>query len=117
MVQEIQVSLCCDGESQEGLVSLIIYVLTSPRTLFLRFKLLVDEHSASEDLPYTVSTTRGYRQQEPVDNVMVGVALGKVFSGLLNVFEKVAQRATPILIPPTTIYMNEINDSRNPQIQ
>lgn len=43
--------------------------------------------------------------------------LGKVFSGLLNVFEKVAQRATPILIPVTTIYMNEINDSRNPQIQ
>ncbi len=48
---------------------------------------------------------------------MVGVALGIVFSGLLNVFEKVAQRATPILIPVTTIYMNEINDSRNPQIQ
>lgn len=48
---------------------------------------------------------------------MVGVALGKVFSGLLNVFEKVAQRATPILIPATTIYMNEINDGRNPQIQ
>lgn len=46
---------------------------------------------------------------------MVGVALGKVFSGLLNVFEKVAQRATPILIPPTKIYMNEINDSRNPK--
>ena len=61
VVSEIQVSLCCDRESQLGLVSLIIYVLTSRQTLFLRSKLLVDEHSASEDLPYTVSTTRGYR--------------------------------------------------------
>ena len=61
VVQEIQVSLCCDEESQLGLVSLIIYVLTSRQTLFLRSKLLVDEHSSSEDLSYTVSTTRGYR--------------------------------------------------------
>ena len=78
---------------------------------------LVPANNRKRPSPYTVPTTRSYRQQEPVDNVMVGVALGKVFSGLLNVFEKVAQRATPILIPPTTIYMNEINDGRNPQIQ
>lgn len=48
---------------------------------------------------------------------MVGGTLGKVFSGLLIVFEKVAQRATLILIPPTIIYMNEINAGRNLQIQ
>ena len=29
-----------------------IYALISPQTLFLRSKLLVDEHSCSEDLPY-----------------------------------------------------------------
>lgn len=33
VVSEIQVSLCCDRESQLGLVSLIIYVLTSRQTL------------------------------------------------------------------------------------
>lgn len=73
---------------------------------------LVPANNKRRPSPYTVPTTRSYRQQEPVDNLMVGVALGKVFSGLL-----IAQRATPILIPPTTIYMNEINDSRNPKIQ
>ncbi len=78
---------------------------------------LVPANNKRRPSPYTVPATRSYRQQKPVDNLMVGVALGKVFSGLLNVFEKVAQRATPILIPPTTIYMNEINDSRNPKIQ
>lgn len=78
---------------------------------------LVPANNKRRPSPYTVPATRSYRQQKPVDNLMAGVALGKVFSGLLNVFEKVAQRATPILIPPTTIYMNEINDSRNPKIQ
>ena len=78
---------------------------------------LVPANNRRRPSPYTVPVTRSYKQQEPVDKVMGGIALGKVFSGLLNVFEKVAQRTTLILIPPTTIYMNDIDDGRNPQIR
>ena len=78
---------------------------------------LVPANNRRRPSPYTVPVTRSYKQQEPVDKVMEGITLGKVFSGLLNVFEKVAQRTTLILIPPTTIYMNDIDDGRNPQIR
>ena len=46
--------LCCDeSHSRDRCLSYLpsIYGLISPQTLFLRSKLLVDEHSCSEDLP------------------------------------------------------------------
>ena len=49
-------SLCAvmESHSRDRCLSYLpsIYGLTSPQTLFLRSKLLVDEHSSSEDLPY-----------------------------------------------------------------
>ena len=60
-----------------------IYVLTSPQTLFLRSKLLVDEHSCSVDLPYKFNgkqfdeETRlyyyGARYMNPVTSLWYGV--------------------------------------------
>ena len=47
--------MCCDeSHSRDRCLSYLpsIYGLISPQTLFLRSKLLVDEHSCSEDLPY-----------------------------------------------------------------
>ena len=60
-----------------------IYVLTSPQTLFLRSKLLVDEHSCSEDLPYKFNGKQfddetglyyyGARYMNPMASIWYGV--------------------------------------------
>ena len=60
-----------------------IYGLTSPQTLFLRSKLLVDEHSSSEDLPYKFNGKQfdeetglyyyGARYMNPVASIWYGV--------------------------------------------
>ena len=60
-----------------------IYVLTSPQTLFLRSKLLVDKHSSSEDLPYKFNGKQfdeetglyyyGARYLNPVASLWYGV--------------------------------------------
>ena len=60
-----------------------IYGLTSSQTLFLRSKLLVDEHSSSEDLPYKFNGKQfdeetglyyyGARYMNPVASIWYGV--------------------------------------------
>ena len=78
--------LCCEeSHSRDRFLSYLpsIYGLISPQTLFLRSKLLVDEHSSSEDLPYKFNgkqfdeETRlyyyGARYMNPMASIWYGV--------------------------------------------